>query len=117
MTSFGNTESFGILSHDYPCIKPAYNRPAAVDTATISYRVADFLKKYPPFNAIADEDLARETAEKTSAVHWLRFELSAAVQDAVRAGAPVAAGVDHPAYRHSAPLSVATVQSLARDLG
>lgn len=67
--------------------------------------------------AIADEDLERENAEKTSAVHWLRFELPASLQDAVRAGAPVAAGVEHPAYRHRAPLPVATVESLARDLG
>ena len=67
--------------------------------------------------AIADEDLERENAEKTSAVHWLRFELPAAMRDAVRAGVPVTAGVDHPAYRHGAQLSAATVQSLARDLG
>ncbi|MGE0030008.1 MAG: DUF3501 family protein [Steroidobacteraceae bacterium] len=67
--------------------------------------------------AIADEDLERENADKTSAVHWLRFELPAAIQVAVRAGAPVSAGVDHPAYRHSAQLPAATVQSLARDLG
>jgi hypothetical protein len=67
--------------------------------------------------AIADEDLARENAEKTSAVHWLRFELPAALQAAVRAGAPVTAGVDHPAYRHKAEFPAATVQSLVRDLG
>jgi hypothetical protein len=67
--------------------------------------------------AIADEDLERENAEKTSAVHWLRFELPTAMQVAVRAGAPVIAGVDHPAYRHGAQLVAATVQSLVRDLG
>lgn len=67
--------------------------------------------------AIADEDLERENAEKTSAVHWLRFELPAALQVAVRAGAPVTVGVDHPAYRHRAVLPEATVQSLLRDLG
>jgi len=67
--------------------------------------------------AIADEDLARENAEKTSAVHWLRFELPVAMQAAIRAGAPVTAGVDHPAYRHSTLLPAATVLSLVRDLG
>ena len=67
--------------------------------------------------AIADEDLERENAEKTSAVHWLRFELPGAMQVAIRAGAPVSAGVDHPAYGHSTHLSAATVESLTRDLG
>ena len=67
--------------------------------------------------AIADEDVERENAEKTSAVHWLRFELPAAARAALRAGAAVAAGVDHPAYRHETRLSSATVESLARDFG
>ena len=67
--------------------------------------------------AIADEDLVRENAEKTSAVHWLRFELPAAMQVAIRAGAPVTVGVDHPAYRHCTQLSAAAAEALARDLG
>jgi hypothetical protein len=67
--------------------------------------------------AIADEDLARENAEKTSAVHWLRFELPAAMQVAIRAGAEVTVGVDHPAYRHSTLLPAATAAALAKDLG
>jgi hypothetical protein len=67
--------------------------------------------------AIADEDLERENADKTSAVHWLRFELPAAMQAAVRGGAPVVAGVDHPGYRHRLQLPAASVAALARDLG
>lgn len=51
--------------------------------------------------AIADEDLERENAEKTSAVHFLRFELTAAMVAALKSGAPLAAGVDHDHYRHS----------------
>ncbi len=66
--------------------------------------------------AIADEDLERENDEKTSAVHWLRFELPAALRDAIRRGAAVTAGTDHPAYRHATRLSAATLESLARDL-
>ena len=66
--------------------------------------------------AVADEDLARATEEKTSAVHWLRFELSAAARAAVAAGAPVTAGIDHPGYRHAARLADATMRSLAGDL-
>ncbi|HEU5468134.1 MAG TPA: DUF3501 family protein [Steroidobacteraceae bacterium] len=65
--------------------------------------------------AVADEDLERENAEKTSAVHWLRFELPGAARAAIRAGAAVAAGVDHPSYRHETRLSAATIASLARD--
>ncbi len=49
--------------------------------------------------AIADEDLERETEEKTSSVHFLRFEVSAAMRRALRDGARLAIGVDHPAYR------------------
>jgi hypothetical protein len=66
--------------------------------------------------AIADEDLERATEEKTSAVHWLRFELPPGARDAIGRGAPVTAGVDHDGYRHSTRLSPATVDSLARDL-
>ncbi len=48
--------------------------------------------------AIADEDLDRENDEKTSAVHFLRFELAAPARDAVRAGASVRLGCDHTNY-------------------
>lgn len=48
--------------------------------------------------AIADEDLERSTEGKTSAVHFMRFELEPAQVDALRQGAPIAAGIDHPRY-------------------
>jgi hypothetical protein len=51
--------------------------------------------------AIADEDLERENAEKTSSVHFLRFELTPAMVAALRGGAALGAGVDHDHYRHS----------------
>ena len=51
--------------------------------------------------AIADEDLERENAEKTSSVHFLRFELTAAMVSTLKSGAALAAGVDHDHYRHS----------------
>ena len=51
--------------------------------------------------AIADEDLERENAEKTSAVHFLRFELEPAMAQALKTGAALAVGVDHPEYRHT----------------
>jgi len=70
----------------------------------------------PRVRAIADEDLERENETKTSAVHWLRFELPAAARDAIRRGAPVTAGTDHPHYRHANRLSAATLESLRKDL-
>ena len=48
--------------------------------------------------AIADEDLERDNAEKTSAVHFLRFELDPDMVQALKSGAALAVGVDHPAY-------------------
>ena len=49
--------------------------------------------------AIADEDLERENAEKTSSVHFLRFELTEEMRKAVKYGVGLAMGVDHPEYR------------------
>jgi Protein of unknown function (DUF3501) len=67
--------------------------------------------------AIADEDLERENEEKTSSVHFLRFELDAAMVAAVKSGAAIAVGIDHDAYRHVVnPLPVAVRDSLAPDL-
>ena len=66
--------------------------------------------------AIADEDLERENDEKTAAVHFLRFELSAAMRERLRRGAAVTAGVDHPHYRASAELRPEVRGALAADL-
>jgi len=51
--------------------------------------------------AIADEDLERENSEKTSSVHFMRFELTPVMVKALRSGAALAAGVDHPNYSAS----------------
>jgi hypothetical protein len=66
--------------------------------------------------AIADEDLERENEEKTSSVHFLRFELNPAMSDKVKAGARVSVGIDHTNYRYDVELSAAQRDSLARDL-
>lgn len=67
--------------------------------------------------AIADEDMERENSEKTSAVHFLRFELTPAMVRAMRAGGALAAGIDHPAYAVTVDAVAATVQSsLMNDL-
>jgi hypothetical protein len=66
--------------------------------------------------AIADEDLERENDEKTASVHFLRFELSAAMRERLRRGAGVTVGVDHPHYRASAELRPEVRGALAADL-
>ena len=66
--------------------------------------------------AIADEDLDRENEEKTSAVHFVRFEFSAAQREAVRAGAAVKIGCDHTHYPAHVAVSPETLASLAGDL-
>ena len=67
--------------------------------------------------AIADEDLPRENEVKTSAVHFLRFELEPAMVTALKSGAPLAIGVDHPAYRAEiSPANAATRDALVADL-
>jgi len=67
--------------------------------------------------AIADEDLERENAQKTSAVHFLRFELSSSMIEAAKSGASLSIGVDHENYRHSiAPLTAAVRDALTLDL-
>jgi hypothetical protein len=67
--------------------------------------------------AIADEDLERENEEKTSSVHFLRFELSREMAAQAKSGAPISVGIDHPNYNHEvSPLGAAHRDSLAKDL-
>jgi len=66
--------------------------------------------------AIADEDLERENEEKTSSVHFLRFELSPGMVGALRQGAGLTMGADHPQYKASAPIGPETRRSLTEDL-
>jgi hypothetical protein len=67
--------------------------------------------------AIADEDLDRENEEKTSAVHFLRFELTAAMIASLRNDAAIGVGVDHEHYRYAvAPVPPAVQRSLVGDL-
>ena len=66
--------------------------------------------------AIADEDLDRENDEKTSAVHFVRFEFPAATKAAVQAGAAVKLGCDHTNYPAHTQISAEALASLAGDL-
>ena len=67
--------------------------------------------------AIADEDLERETEEKTSSVHFLRFELSEEMASALKYGVGLAIGVDHPQYTATLdPMPDNVRKSLVNDL-
>lgn len=66
--------------------------------------------------AIADEDLDRENDEKTSSVHFVRFEFNAAQREAIRAGAAVKLGCDHTHYPAHVQIPAETLASLAGDL-
>ena len=66
--------------------------------------------------AIADEDLERETDEKTSSVHFLRFEFTTPMKAAIRAGAAVKLGCDHRNYPAHVAIAPETLASLAGDL-
>ncbi|MBA3903400.1 MAG: DUF3501 domain-containing protein [Rhodocyclaceae bacterium] len=70
-------------------------------------------KVYP----IANEDLDRETEDKTAAVHFLRFELTPQMIAAAKAGAAIRAGIDHDRYRESLTVPAAVRESLVADLG
>ena len=76
-------------------------------------RVAENERVY----AIADEDLERENADKTSSVHFLRFELDDGMARVAKQGARVSVGIDHPEYSGAVEeLPVAVRDSLAADL-
>lgn len=71
----------------------------------------------PRVTPIADEDLEREDEEKTSSVHFLRFELTPEMVEAVKQGADIAMGIDHPNYTHTVEKVPQNVRdSLAKDL-
>ena len=69
-----------------------------------------------PVYAVADEDLERDTEQKTSAVHFLRFELSPQMVAAAKEGAAISMGIDFPAYQHvSDPIPENIRVSLVKD--
>ncbi len=71
----------------------------------------------PRVYAIADEDIDRETEEKTSSVHFLRFELDPSMKRALSGGANMRVGIDHPNYQATVdPVSALVRESLLKDL-
>ena len=75
-------------------------------------QIDDLEKVYP----IANEDLIRETPDKTSAVHFLRFELSPEMRKAVKNGANINCRVEHPNYKATFTINPETHTALANDL-
>ena len=82
----------------------------------IENKIAMSVGDLQPVIAIADEDLDRSTDQKTSAVHFMRFELPAPHIAAFKRGDKIVLSVDHPAYRGETILSADTVKALAADL-
>ena len=82
----------------------------------IEHRLTLRIGKLDPIAAVADEDMDRSTEQKTSAVHFVRFELERAHADAFKRGAEAEIAIDHPHYRERVGLSAATRDALAADL-
>ena len=96
---------------------PAERKAALARMKGIERRVWVQVEGSPRVFAIADEDLERENDEKTSSVHFLRFELTAEMCAALKYGVTLSVGVDHPAYAASAaPIASATRNALVADL-
>jgi hypothetical protein len=81
----------------------------------VEHRITLVVDGHAAVDAIADEDLDRSNDEKTSAVHFLRFELDASMRAAWRAGADVHCVVDHPNYRARVALSERARAALGAD--
>jgi len=100
---------------EYPDIDE--RREALARLVGIENRVWIQVERFARVRPIADEDLERETAEKTSSVHFLRFELSDDMAAAVKSGASISAGIDHDFYSHTLdPIPDNVRESLAADL-
>ena len=100
---------------EYP--DPVERRAALAQLKGIEDRCWARVGEYVRVFAHADEDLERENEEKTSAVHFLRFELTPGMAAAAKAGAPVFIGIDHASYRHAVePVAESTREALVADL-
>ena len=95
---------------------PEERRHALLRLAGIEKKVWMEIGEYGRVYAIANEDMDRETEGKTSAVHFLRFELSPAMIAAVKQGAAISAGIDHPHYQAQTVLQKEVRDSLEDDL-
>ena len=104
--------TFMIEFEDLEVRKKAHTKMIGIERS-LQIKVADFESITP----IANEDLERETEEKTSSVHFLRFELTPDMIAAAKEGAPISMAINHPAYTYRVEtLPEATRASLVKDL-
>lgn len=100
---------------EYPDVEE--RRQALAKMIDIEDQVWVQVHGFDPVFAIADEDLKRETEDKTSSVHFMRFELTPDMVAAAKRGTAIAMGIDHPEYRYEVSgVEPATRQSLVNDL-
>ncbi len=103
------------LMLEYPDVEQ--RREALAGLIGVEDRIWMQVEGFGKVMAIADEDLERETGEKTSSVHFLRFEFTHGMITALKSGAALSIGSDHPALRESvSPVAPAVRDSLASDL-
>ena len=95
---------------------PEERRAALAELKGIEDRCWVEVEGHARVYAIADEDLERENEEKTSAVHFVRFELDEAMCAALKRGAGLSVGVDHPNYRAETAVAPEVRASLVGDL-
>jgi len=104
----------GTFMFEYPDVEE--RRKALARMAGIEHRIWVQVAGQEKIFAVANEDLERSTDEKTSAVHFLRFELDPDSVAAVKRGADVKMGIDHEEMRCEVTLSDETRKSLVQDL-
>jgi hypothetical protein len=102
------------LMLEYP--DPEERRERLQGLIGVEDRVWVRVEGYEPVWAIADEDLQRDNEQKTSSVHFLRFELSEDMARTLKNGAGLAIGVDHPGYRAVQETPPSVRSALAKDL-
>jgi len=104
----------GTFMFEYPDVEE--RRKALAKMTGIEHRIWVQVAGQDKIFAVANEDLDRSTDEKTSAVHFLRFELDPESVKAVKAGADIKMGIDHEEMRCDVTLSDDTRKSLVQDL-
>lgn len=107
-----NLKATFMLEYDDPNARKA----ALAELIGIEDKVWLRVGEAKPVYGIADEDLERANESKTSAVHFVRFDLSADAITKAKQGATIVIGIDHPHYRHETALSKDARAALVRDL-
>jgi len=111
----GGSDFKATMMIEYP--NEADRKIALAKLVGIEHQIFIEVEGQPRVYAIADEDLERSTAEKTSAVHFMRFDLSSDMKRALKAGAQLMVGCDHKGYpMHVETLALETLASLVSDL-